>query len=154
LAGSFGGMAASFLADKLGIESKTVEAVTAALADGKMTPEQLVSIKLAETDFKKFMADHDIRLEQMAVDDRNSARRMVTETHAVTPAILTWVVVLAFLGIEGAMLFGVKTMASDLVVGRILGTLDTSLGLVLAFWFGSNAGSARTKELLAQATLK
>lgn len=154
LGGPLGGAAASFIAGQLGLDDKTISSVTTLLSAGQMTPEQIGQLRLAELDMKKFMADHDIKLEQLAVDDRNSARKMAADTHALTPALLTWIIVLAFLGIEGFMLFGVKTMASDLVVGRILGTLDTSLGLVLAFWFGSNSGSARTKELLAQATLK
>lgn len=154
LGGPLGGAAASFIAAQLGLDNKTVASVTALLSTGQLTPEQIGQLRLAEMDMKKFMADHDIKLEQLAADDRNSARKMASETRAITPAILTWVIVVSFIAIEGAMLFGVKTMASDLVVGRILGTLDTSLGLVLAFWFGSNSGSARTKELLAQATLK
>ena len=54
LGGPLGGAAAAFLADKLGIEYKTVEAVTEVLNSGQMTPDQISAIKLAELDFKKF----------------------------------------------------------------------------------------------------
>lgn len=154
LGGPLGGAAASFIAGKLGLDNKTVESVTKALSGPALSPEQITALRAAEDDMKKFMADHGIKLAQLEVDDRRSAREMLQATQAKTPAILTWVIVVAFIGIEGALLFGAKTGVSELVLGRILGTLDTSLGLVLAFWFGANQGSARTKELLAQATLK
>lgn len=47
IAGPLGGVAASFLADALGIEEKTVEAVSEVLNSGKMSPDQVASIKLA-----------------------------------------------------------------------------------------------------------
>ncbi len=55
LGGPLGGAAAAFLADKLGVESKTVEAVTEVLNSGKLTPEQIENVKLAEIDFQKFL---------------------------------------------------------------------------------------------------
>jgi len=77
LAGPLGGAAAAFLADKLGIESKTVEAVSEVLNSGKMTPEQISSIKLAEIDFQKFLESNKIKLEEIAAADRGSAREML-----------------------------------------------------------------------------
>jgi gas vesicle protein len=155
LGGPLGGAAAAFIADKLGLESKTIEAVSEVLNGGKMSPEQISQIKLAEIDFKKFMADHDIKLEQIAVDDRKSARDMFSTTHSLTPSILTWIIVTITLAAEGALLFNqVPPGADPIIIGRVLGTMDSALVLVLGFWFGSNSGSARTKELLAQASLK
>ena len=89
LGGPLGGAAASFIAGQLGLDNKTVASVTALLSTGQLTPEQIGQLRLAEMDMKKFMADHDIKLEQLAADDRNSARKMASETRAVTPAILT-----------------------------------------------------------------
>ena len=155
LGGPLGGAAASFIADKLGIENKAIEAVSEVLNSGKMSPDQIAQIKLAEIDFKKFMADHDIKLEQIAVDDRKSARDMFSNTHSLTPSILTWIIVTITLAAEGALLFNqVPPGADPIIIGRVLGTMDSALVLVLGFWFGSNSGSARTKELLAQASLK
>jgi gas vesicle protein len=155
LGGPFGGVAASFIADKLGIESKTVEAVTSVLSSGKMTPEQISQIKLAELDMTKFMADHQLKLEQLAVQNVQGARDMFVATNSLTPSILTWIIVAITLIAEGALLFSeIPPGADPIIVGRVLGTMDTALVMVLTFWFGSNSGSARTKELLAQASLK
>ena len=60
LGGPIGGAAASFLADKLGIESNTIEAVTNILNSGKLSPEQISAVKLAEIDFQKFLETNKI----------------------------------------------------------------------------------------------
>ena len=150
IAGPFGGVAASFLADKLGVPEKTVQAVTEALDAGKMTPEQVAQIKLAEIEFKKWCGDNQLKREQLEFDDRRSARDMQIATKSVTPSILTWIVVILCLTFEGLMLFGqMPKPASEIVLGRVLGTLDSALMMVLAFWFGSSHGSQNKDALLA-----
>ncbi len=58
---------------------------------------------------------------------------------ARTPAALSWVIVMAVLGIEGSLLLGwyPEEKVPDIVIGRILGTLDLALGIVLNYWLGS-----------------
>lgn len=150
LGGPLGGAAASFIADKLGVNEKTVEAVSKVLNDGKLSPEQIVQVKDAELEFKKFLETNKIKLEELAQQDRKSARDMLIATRAKTPAILTWIIVLAVLGLEGFLLVsGTPDNIDPLVMGRIMGTLDMALGLVLAYWFGTTSGSTAKTELLA-----
>lgn len=155
LAGPFGGIAASFIADKLGMNDKTVGAITDLIKSGTMTPEQVAGLKMAEMDMQKFIETNQIKREQLAYEDVKSARDMLTATHSLTPSILTWIIVAITLTAEGALLFNQVPPGVDaVIVGRILGTMDSALIMVLGFWFGANSGSARTKELLAQASLK
>ena len=42
--------------------------------------------------------------------------------------------------------------ADPIIIGRVLGTMDSALVMVLSFWFGSNSNSQRKTELLAQAS--
>ena len=150
IAGPFGGIAASFLADKLGVPEKTVQAVTDAISSDKMTPDQVAQIKLAEIEFKKWMGDNALKQDQLVFDDRKSARDMEMSTKSYTPAILTWIVVILCLSFEGLMLFGqMPKPASEIVLGRVLGTLDSALMMVLAFWFGSSHGSQNKDAMLA-----
>lgn len=150
LGGPLGGAAASFIADKLGVNEKTVEAVSKVLNDGKLSPEQIVQVKDAELEFQKFLETNKIKLEELAQQDRKSARDMLVATRAKTPAILTWIIVLAVLGLEGFLLVnGTPDNIDPLVMGRIMGTLDMALGLVLAYWFGTTSGSTAKTELLA-----
>ena len=153
IAGPFGAIAASFIADKIGVPEKTVNAVTEALQSGSMTPEQISSIRLAEIEFKKWMDDNQLKRDQLVFDDRKSAREMQTATRSVTPSVLTWIVVVLCLSFEGLMLFGqMPKPASEIVLGRVLGTLDGALMMVLAFWFGSSNGSQNKDALLANST--
>jgi gas vesicle protein len=153
LGGPLGGAAATFIADKLGLESKTLESVTEVLNSGKMSPEQISQIKMAEVDFKKFMADHEIKLEQISADDRKSARDMQIASRSTTPAVLTYLITLGFFGVLTVMLFYPETKESAPLM-IMLGALGTAWTGSCAYWFGKNSGSDRTKELLAQATIK
>ena len=76
LLGPLGGAAATFIASKLGLSESTVEAVTDVLSQGKMTPDQITQLKLAEIDFNKFLEDNKIKLAQLAVDNVKDARDM------------------------------------------------------------------------------
>jgi hypothetical protein len=153
IAGPFGAIAASFIADKIGLPEKTVQAVSDALSADKLTPDQVAQVKLAEIEFKKWMADNEIKREQLVFDDRKSAREMQISTKSVTPSVLTWIVVVLCLSFEGLMLFGqMPKPASEIVLGRVLGTLDGALMMVLAFWFGSSNGSQNKDALLANST--
>jgi hypothetical protein len=155
IAGPFGGIAASFLADKLGVSEKTVTAVTEALNGDKMTPDQVAQIKLAEIEFKKWMGDNQLKQEQLAYEDTKSARDMQIGTKSITPSILTWIVVTLTLLAEGALLFNqIPPGADPIILGRVLGTMDSALMLVLGFWFGSSHGSQNKDALLANSVPK
>ena len=81
---------------------------------------------------------------ELEVRDRDSARNLAIQTGAKTPAILTWLIVIIVLGLEGYILFnGTPKTVSEIVMGRILGTLDMCLITVLSFWFGTTYGSSR-----------
>ena len=66
-----------------------------------------------------------------------------------TPAMLSWLVVAAALGMYAQLLwFGNPVGLDPVILGRILGTLDTSFGLVLAFWLGSTKGAKDKDETI------
>lgn len=151
LGGPLGGAAASFIADKLGIESKTIEAVTEVLNSGKLSPEQLASIKLAEIDFQKFLKEHDIKLEEISAADRNSAREMNKVTQSKVPAILTMLITFGFFGVLGWMIYQ-PVAADNSALLIMLGQLGTAWGVACAFWFGTTRGSENKNQLLANST--
>lgn len=148
LAGPFGGVAASFIADKLGIESKTVEAVQKVLSDGKMTPEQVSQLRLAELDMQKFMADNEIKKEQLTVEDRKSAREMHSAVRSNVPAVLTYLLTVGFFGVLAAM-FKYPELKESAPLMIMLGSLATAWSGACAFWFGTTSGSQAKNELLA-----
>ena len=148
LAGPIGGAAAAFLADKLGVESKTIEAVTEVLNSGKLTPEQIVSIKAAEIDFQKFLEANKIDLARMDLENTKDARDMQRTTRSKFPAILSSFVTLGFFGILTSMLVMDYKPTDSLLI--MLGTLGAAFGSVVTFWLGSSNGSATKTQLMAE----
>jgi hypothetical protein len=148
IAGPFGGVAASFLAEKLGIESKTVEAVTAALSDSKMSAEQVASVRLAEIDFKKWMGDNEIKKEQLGFEDRKSAREMQMATHSRMPAVLTTLVTIGFFGILILLIYKPEFKANEIIL-IMVGQLSVAWAGCIAFYTGTTYGSANKNAMLA-----
>lgn len=151
LGGPLGGAAAAFIADKLGIESKTVEAVSEVLNSGKMTPDQISAIKLAEMDFKKFLESNKIKMEEIAAADRNSAREAFKVTRSTVPAVLTFLITLGFFGVLIAM-FKWPEVKESAPLMIMLGSLGTAWTGACAFWFGTTSSSQTKNEMLANST--
>ena len=151
LLGPMGGVAIGALGNVLGVSEPTQEKIAAAIQQGQMTPEQVTALKELELKFKAEEAERGFRYAELAYKDTADARSLAASTHAITPAILTWVVVVLCLGLEGSMIFGFTPKGlDDIVLGRVMGTLDSALMLVLGFWFGSSHGSQNKDALLAQ----
>lgn len=150
LLGPLGGAAAAFLADKLGIEEKTVEAVSEVLNSGRMTPDQIASVKLAEIEFQKFLKDHDIKLEQVHAGDRADARKMAALTRSPIPAVLSLLVTLGYFGVLVGMMTDVLNVKDSQALLIMLGSLGTAWGMVMAFWFGTTRSSSEKNEIIAR----
>lgn len=151
LGGPLGGAAAAFLADKLGIEEKTVEAVSEVLQSGRMTPEQIANVKLAEIEFQKFLKDHDIKLEQVHAEDRADARKMAVATNSPVPAVLSLLVTAGYFGVLVGMMTDVLNVRDSQALLIMLGSLGTAWGMVMAFWFGTTKSSSEKNHIIAQA---
>lgn len=154
LGGPLGGAAAAFLADKLGIESKTVEAVSEVLNSGRMTPEQITSVKIAEIEFEKFLKENAIRIEEVHAGDRADARKMASATQSPIPAALSLMVTLGYFGILIGMMTDVLNVADSQALLIMLGSLGTAWGMVMAFWFGTTKSSSEKNEIIARAQTK
>lgn len=140
--GPAGGAAVSFIADKLGLDNKTIEGVTAALT---ANPANLEKLRQIELDFAK--------LDQQ---DRESARRREAEmakadvwgiTKNITTVLALGVITLSFI-LFGILIFiEVKPVAKDILI-YILGVLSAAVTQILAYYFGSSQGSKdKNKEI-------
>jgi len=149
LGGPLSGMAVSALGSLLKIPEPTQDKIRDAIETGQLTGEQISGIRVLELKLKADEAERGFKYAELEFKDRDSARNMNIQTGAKTPAVLTWIIVAIVLGLEGMILFhGLPTGVSEIVTGRILGTLDMSLMMVLAFWFGTTYGSGRKTDLL------
>lgn len=150
--GPLGGAAAAFVADKLGLDSKDVKAVSDVLNGGKMTPEQITSLKLAEIDFQKFLEANKIKMEEIAALDRGSAREMLKSTRSYVPAALTFIITTGYFVTLIGMMTQAFTIADSQVMLIMLGQLGTAWGVAIAFWFGTTSGSKDKTDILANST--
>jgi len=148
LGGPLGGAAATFIAGKLGLSETTVESVTKAISGNALTPDQIVALKSAETDFQKFLETNKIKMEEIAAADRNSARDLLKATASKVPAWLTFIITVGFFGILILMFFHpeVKESAPLMIM---LGSLGTAWTGACAFWFGTTNNSTQKTNLLA-----
>lgn|SRR5690242_10691529 len=118
-------------------------------------PDVLLKLKQAENEFQLAMQTHGVDLEKIAQADRDSARQRQVALKDQAPTILGYVVVALAVSLEAfVLLHGVPSSTDPVIVGRILGTLDAALTLVLSYYFGSSAGSDRKTELLAGSSPK
>ena len=154
LAGPSGGAAASFIADKLGVKEKTIEAVSDVLNAGKLSADQIASLKVAEIEFQKFLEQNKIDLEKIHAGDRDSARKLQIATNSYIPGILAIAVTVGFFGILLWLLnYGVPTTGGDALL-VMLGALGAAWGSIIAYYYGSSSGSAVKTEALSNLARK
>jgi len=150
LGGPLAGVAVKTLSNVLlGHENGSEDDVKAAMATA--SPEQLVALKKIDADFKVQMKELDIDLERIAAGDRDSARKMQTETKDWTPKILAYFITFGFFGaLIWLMVFGIPQTGTEVLL-MMLGSLSTSWTGVVQFYYGSSAGSkAKTDALTAR----
>jgi hypothetical protein len=148
------GMAASQVSSAFGKEVKgTVDAVAQAIAGA--TPEQMLALKSADQEFQKTMQQLGFEnlqlLENIAAEDRDSARTMHTAVRDLSTPILSYLVVAAFFStIYLLFVVDVKLQAELRDVAMVLlGTLAASYTQVMNFRFGTSAGSRAKTDLLS-----
>jgi len=143
LGGPFGGLAYEAVSKVLGISQDDAKKM---LDDGKLTADQIASVQQAEIALKAKAQELGLDFEQLAVQDRKSARDMQTNTHSFIPPALAIMVTLGFFGIlVGLMMETFKTSDALLLM---LGSLGTAWTAIMSFYFGSSAGSQAKDAML------
>jgi hypothetical protein len=118
-------------------------------AAARATPEQLLALKKAENDFAVQMRELDIDLERIASEDRDSARNREIKTKDLTPKLLAASVTVGYFGVLFYMLtHGLPTTGGSEAMLVMLGTLGTAWGGIMAYYFGSSAGSKAKDEAM------
>ena len=133
----------------------TLDSIAQAVAGA--TPEQMLKFREIETQFQlraQELGFQNIQeFEAISERDRESARQREVQIRDWTPRVLAYVVVVLAAAGEGFILVhGAPIGLDGVVLGRILGTLDAALILVLSYYFGSSAGSAEKSKTLDKLT--
>jgi hypothetical protein len=149
LGGPLAGVAIKTLATQLlGKPEATPEEVEAAVVGAD--PQTLLRLKEIEAEFKKALLDAGIKMEQLASEDRASARDREIAVRDRTPAYLAYAITVGFFGTLGFMLVNGKPETGGDALLVMLGSLGTAWAGVVAYYFGSSAGSRKKDEALSQ----
>lgn len=148
LGGPLAGLAVTALSKVLNISADSVQSV---IDSGKLSAEQIAQIKIAELELEKQAQELGLNFEQLAVDDRKSARAMQTETKSTVPAVLSYGITIGFFGILLSIMLGYATDNNQPLL-IMLGSLGTAWVSVVAFWFGSTNGSQNKDQMLYNST--
>lgn len=147
LGGPLAGLATKTLSNVL-LGNETASEAEIAKALQNATPDQLAAIKQIESDFKTRMAELEIDLERIAASDRDSARKREVSLGDFTPKVLAAAITIGFFGILFWMfIHGVPKNGNEALL-LMLGALQTAFTGVIAYYFGSSAGSKAKNELL------
>lgn len=138
------------------------DAVTSVVQAG-MTPDAIAAVRKADqdhaeklkqldVDLVKLNDDHDAALSTIDASDRDSARKREIAVRGYTVPALAWLVVGASVALGAAVVGGYVTAnpMQGTLVGTVLGYVFSEAKQVLAYYFGSSAGSDRKTELMAQ----
>lgn len=148
LGGPLAGVAASALSDALlgrpdGSEADISQAMAVGGADA------LVKIKAAEQAFQVRMRELDIDLERIHQADRDGARkREAASGDTWTPRLLAIGITCGFFGVLSWLLAEGKPETGGDALLVMLGALGGAWASVVAYYFGSSAGSREKTALL------
>jgi hypothetical protein len=149
LGGPLAGLAAKTLSTVLLGKEDGSEAEIAKALQGA-SPDQLAAIKKIDADFKTRMAELEIDLERIVAGDRDSARKREVALGDHTPKILAAAITIGFFGILFWMfVHGVPKNGNEALL-LMLGALQTAFTGVIAYYFGSSAGSKAKTDAMAK----
>ena len=148
LGGPLAGLAVTTLSKLFGVAPDQVQSM---INDNKLSADQIAAVQQEEIKFKEQTQALGLNFEQLAVEDRKSARDMQTVTGSLIPPMLSILVTLGFFGIlVYLMVRPADTANTPLMI--MLGSLGTAWTGIIAFYFGSSAGSRAKDQMLFDST--
>jgi hypothetical protein len=147
IGGPLGGLAYEAVSKVLGVSQDDAKTM---LESNKLTADQIAAVQQAEIALKAKAQELNLDFEQLAVQDRSSARSMQVATQSFIPPVLAIGITGGFFGILYGLMYGQIQHAPQIDI--MLGSLGTAWTGVIAFYFGSSAGSQKKDELLHQST--
>jgi hypothetical protein len=147
MGGPLAGMAVSAISKAIGVDETKVGDL---IANNKLSAEQIAQVKLAEIELQKQAQELGLNFAKLEVEDRKSAREMQATTRSMMPPILAGSVTVGFFAIMTLMFFN-KVDSNNPAILMMLGSLGTAWTGIIAYYFGSSAGSQAKTDLLSKA---
>lgn len=151
LGGPLAGIAVQAIGSALGMSDATSEKINEILTSGNMTGEQVAGLKKAELELKAKLAELQIKPEEIAAEDRKSARELA-KVNMLPQIILSGVYsvgyfILLYQFATDNMVIPLQN--KDLLL-PLLGVMTAAQVQIMNFWFGSSAGSTSKNSMLAK----
>jgi hypothetical protein len=140
-------MAVSAISKAVGVDPDQVQDM---IANNKLSAEQIAQVKIAEIELQKQAQELGLNFAKLEVEDRKSAREMQATTRSMMPPILAGAVTVGFFSIMVMMFFN-KIDSNNPAILMMLGSLGTAWTGIIAYYFGSSAGSQAKTDLLSKA---
>lgn len=151
LGGPLAGIAVQALGSVFGVSEPTQSKIAEVITNSQMTPESIAKLKELELQYQNEEKERGFKYAELAFKDRDSARNANVSGGIQKYLFVMSVLLLALaLGAEIVVLFyGYPKTVPDIVVGRVLGLLDSVAMLVLSYYYGTSSSSSQKNELLA-----
>ena len=146
MGGPLAGMAVSAISKAIGVDPDKVGDL---ISSNKLSADQIAQVKIAEIELQKQAQELGLNFEKLEVEDRKSARDMQSKTRSLMPPILAGTVTIGLFGIMVMMFIG-KVDSSNPAILMMLGSLGTAWTGIIAYYFGSSAGSQAKTDLLSK----
>ena len=146
MGGPLAGMAVSAISKAIGVDEEKVGDL---INNNKLTADQIAMVKLAEIELQKQAQELGLNFEKLEVEDRKSARDMQSATRSMMPLLLAGAVTIGFFSIMVMMFFN-KIDSANPAILMMLGSLGTAWTGIIAYYFGSSAGSQAKTDLLSK----
>lgn len=161
LGGPLAGTAVAALEGAFGLTAGAgADAVTSAASAG-MSPEAIAAVRAADQkhleqlqqqqiDVDQINADYDKAMAATDAGDRDSARKREMAIRGFTTPALAWLIVSSSVALAVAVVTGHVTddPKQAVLVGTVIGYMFNESKSVLAYYFGSSAGSARKDDTI------
>lgn len=144
--GPFGPIASAAISAALGTPKGDDKAAEAALLTA--TPDQLLALTKANNDFQVQMKTLGIEEQKLVYDDVANARSREIAVKDSTPKYMAYLITVGFFAVLGYLIVeGKPTVGGDVMLVMV-GSLGTAWTGIVAYYFGSSAGSAAKTDAI------
>lgn len=143
----------SVVGDIMGISEPTQEKIAKAIESGQLTSEHLAAIKMLEMKLKAEEEERGFRYADLEMRDRDSARKANVDGGTLNKLfwLSLWLISTVLTAELCVLWLGIPHGVPEIIVGRILGMLDTVAAQVMNFWYGTSSGSVRKTGMMQEA---
>jgi hypothetical protein len=140
------GAAVEAVGGALGLTEKTEQSVKDALSSGRLTPEGMESLKKLDNDFRIRLEEIGVKVEELAVKDREGARAMQVATQSIVPHVLAVMFIGFYLVIVSFLLTGQMKLWENSTLTMLLGGITSGVSMILGFYYGSSHSQPGDKK--------